>query len=466
VPGGSLGFALARYNPNGSLDPTFSGDGRQTTDFGGFDGADGVAIQPNGKVVAAGFTDTTNDFALARYNPNGSLDVTFSGDGKQRTDFGGPDIATGLALQGDGKIVVVGGGGNSTFFASFFALARYNPNGSLDPTFSGDGKQRVDFPGFEQAAGVAVQPDGKIVAVGRGGGGPDGDFLVARLNPNGSLDTSFSGDGKQTSDFGGGDEATAVTIQGNGKIVVVGGGGIDGGGSTDFSVARYNPNGSLDTTFSGDGRQRTDFAGFDEARGVGIQADGKIVAVGTGGGSTSSPSTFALARYNPNGSLDTTFSGDGRQTSGFGNVANGVALQASGKIVAAGHAGTDFGLARYNANGSLDTTFSGDGLQTTDFGFGANDEATGVVVQPDGRVVAAGFAGGGSTGNDFALARYTAAGSLDPTFSGDGKRRSDFGGSDRASGVALQGNGRIVLAGGGLGPDGTSDFALARFLGN
>jgi uncharacterized delta-60 repeat protein len=458
-------FALARYNPNGSLDTSFSGDGKQTTDFGGFDGANGVAIQPDGKIVAIGFASSANgfdDFGLARYNPNGSLDTGFSGDGKQRTDFGGPDAATGLAIQDDGKIVVVGGGGNSAFFAPTFDVARYNPNGSLDPTFSSDGKQTTDFAGSEQATGVAIQADGKIVAVGRAGGVADDDFLIARYNPNGTLDTSFSGDGRQTTDFGGPGEATGVTIQASGKIVVVGSGGANG---DDFALARYNPNGSLDTSFSGDGRQTTDFVGFDEARAVAIQASGKIVAVGTGRGSSSSPPAFALARYNTNGSLDTSFSGDGKQTTGFGSTANGVALQGDGKIVAAGHAGSDFGLARYNPNGTLDTSFSGDGLQTTDFGFGADDQATGVVLQGDGKVVAAGYAGGGVTGNDFALARYNPNGSLDPTFSGDGRRRTDFGGADRANGVVLQANGRILLAGGGLGLDQTSDFALARYLG-
>jgi uncharacterized delta-60 repeat protein len=292
--------------------------------------------------------------------------------------------------------------------------------------------------------------------------------VIARYNPNGTLDTTFSGDGKQRTDFGSGaDEATGVAVQGDGKIVVVGGGGVDGEGFLDFAVARYNPNGSLDTSFSGDGKQRTDLGGDDEASGVALQPNGKIVAVGTGGGGPENPPAFALARYNPNGSLDTTFSGDGKQTTDFGYTANGVALQANGKIVAVGHARPgDFGLARYNPNGSLDTTFSGDGLQTTDFGFGADDEATGVALQGDGKIVAAGYASGGATGGDFALARYNPNGTLDSSFSGDGRRRTDFGGNDRANGVALQANGRIVLAGDGLGPDQTRDFALARYLGN
>jgi uncharacterized delta-60 repeat protein len=181
-------------------------------------------------------------------------------------------------------------------------------------------------------------------------------------------------------------------------------------------------------------------------------------------------SDFALARYNANGSLDTSFSGDGVQMTDFGDFGDraiGVELQADGKIVAVGRAGgtADFALARYNTNGSLDTSFSGDGKQTTDFGVGAGVGANGVALQVDGKIVVAGLAGGGATGNDFALTRYNPDGSLDPSFSGDGKRRTNLGGSDGANGVALQGDGKIVAVGVGLGTDGTSDFALARYLG-
>ena len=378
---GGIDFALARYNPNGSLDPSFSGDGKQTTHFGfGSRGqANGVAVQGDGKIVAVG--SAGGDFALARYNPNGSLDTSFSGDGKQTTDFGAGDAARGVALQGDGKIVAAGftdpPGGTE------FALARYNANGSLDPSFSGDGKQTTGFADSALARGAAVQGDGKIVAIGSAGG----DFALARYNPNGTLDASFSGDGRQTTDFGGQEGANAVALQGDGKIVAVG----TDFGVGDFALARYNPNGSLDASFSGDGKQTTDFGGAgDGANGVALQSDGKIVAVG---GAASSD--FALARYNPNGSLDPSFSGDGKQTTAFGACcegANGVALQSDGKIVAVGRAaGGDFGLARYNPNGSLDPSFSGDGKQTTDLG--GLDQANGVAVQGDGKIVAVGGAG-------------------------------------------------------------------------
>ncbi len=359
-----------------------------------------MALQADGKIVVVG-SGADGDFALARYNPNGSLDTSFSGDGRQTTDFGGFDQATGVALQGDGKIVAVGGGGAD----DDVALARYNPNGSLDPSFSGDGRQMTDFGGFDDANGVALQADGKIVAVGRA---PEGDFALARYTANGSLDPTFSGDGKQTTDFGGfGEGATGVALLGDGKIVAVGDGGPDFFAG-DFALARYNPNGSLDPSFSGDGKQTTDFGDFDRARGVALQGDGKIVAVGM---AFSVDNNFALARYNPNGSLDPTFSGDGKQTTDFGGFdqANGVALRGDGKIVVVGDAGgfpSDFALARYNPDGSLDTSLSGDGQQTTDFG-GDSDAAFGVALQGDGKIVAV---GGGGADEDFALARYLRTG--------------------------------------------------------
>jgi uncharacterized delta-60 repeat protein len=396
----------------------------------------------------------------------GDLDPTFSADGRQRTNFGaGPSAAAAAVRQADGKIVAVGAADDN------FLVARYNLDGSLDPSFSGDGRVQTDFMGFDGAADVALQGN-KIVVVGAGGDpGNDGSgdgFALARLNLNGTLDTNFSGDGKQLTNidylF---DQANAVAVQANGKLVVVGRSGTDRFASccSGFALARYNPNGSLDTGFSGDGLQRTFFgANGDEAKGVAVQADGKIVAAGI-----DYDGDFALARYNMNGSLDASFSGDGRQTTDFGGLegASGVALQTNNRIVAAGRAiptssePGDFTLARYNSNGSLDPSFSGDGRQTTDFGFGADDGANDVAIQASGRIVAVGLAGGGITGDDFGLARYNVNGALDTSFSADGRKRTNFGGTDSANGVALQGDGRLVVVG-----VGNEEFALARHLGN
>jgi uncharacterized delta-60 repeat protein len=417
---GAVALVIAVANPAaappGDLDTTFDTDGKVTSDFAAsIDQGFAVALQADGKIVAAGVAVVSGmeDFALARYNTDGSLDPTFDGDGKVTTDFAGNlDQASGVAIQADGKIVAAGRADVSGTFD--FALARYNTDGSLDTGFDGDGKVTTDFAGSvnDQAFAVAIQGDGKIVAAGRADVSGTFDFALARYNADGSLDTGFDGDGKVTTDFvsGSSDQAFAVAIQGDGKIVAAG--VADVSGNNDFALARYNTDGSLDTGFDGDGKVTTDFVSgsFDQAFGLAIQGDGKLVAAGLA--SVSGAAQFSLARYNTDGSLDATFDTDGKVTTDFAgdfDQAFGLAIQADGKSVAVGAAvvsGTvDFALARYNTDGSLNTTFSGDGKVTTDFA-GMDDVAFGVAIQANGRIVAAGRVN--NAGNyDFGLARYT-----------------------------------------------------------
>src|SRR4051794_23755500 len=173
----------------GDLDVSFSGDGKQTTDFGGSDAATSVAVQTDGKIVVAG--SSGGNFALARYGADGTLDASFSGDGLVTTDLGGTDAGQDVAIQADGKIVVAGSSGGS------FAVARYTAAGGLDTSFSGDGLQTTDFGAAAGGTAVAIQADGRIVV----GGSSGGDFALARYDAQGGLDSSFSGDGKQTGDF-------------------------------------------------------------------------------------------------------------------------------------------------------------------------------------------------------------------------------------------------------------------------
>jgi uncharacterized delta-60 repeat protein len=321
----------------------------------------------------------------------GDLDPSFGEGGKVTTDVGpGSEMAAAIAIQADGKIVVAGRGGPF----SDFVLARYNTDGNLDPSFGIGGQVTTDFGGNNDAAsGVAIQADGKIVAAGSAA--PESSccqFALARYNTDGSLDPSFGTGGQVTTDFGGLDEASGVAIQADGKIVVAG----RGGPSSDFALARYNADGTLDPSFGTGGQVTTDFGGFgDAANGVAIQTDGKIVAAGTG---------FALARYNTDGSLDPSFGTGGQVTTRGGDDAFGIAIQSDGKIVAAGFISfdfnQDFALARYNVDGSLD------GMVTTDFGDRSGDVAEAVAIQADGKIVAAGGAGPCSPPCKFALARY------------------------------------------------------------
>jgi uncharacterized delta-60 repeat protein len=296
VAGGSAGgrFALARYTTDGSLDSSFGSGGRLTTWFaGGGAWVNAVAIQPDGKIVAAG--GDGRKFALARYDTNGALDNRFGADGRVRTDFGpqAKDYVIGATLQADGKIVAAGKSGYE-----WFALAKYRTDGSLDPSFGNQGRIRTRFgPGVRASADdVAVQADRKIVVAGWAGNSYV-SFALARYLPSGSLDHSFGGDGRVMTNFGPDAEAAeGVAIQSDGRIVAVG----EANYYRTFALARYLKDGSLDASFGNGGKVKTTFSGDAWASAVAIQADGRIVAAGTLGevvGNGISSGGFALARY-------------------------------------------------------------------------------------------------------------------------------------------------------------------------
>jgi uncharacterized delta-60 repeat protein len=393
----------------------------------------------------------------------GALDLTFGTNGKVITDFGGTEGRDNVALQADGKIVVAGCTASSSGFQA--VLARYLPSGALDPSFGTGGKV---FTGLVNSTprfnSVAIQADGRIVAAGSTGS-TGADFLVARYLPNGTLDPSFGTGGKATADFGAIDEAFSVAIQADGRIVAAGTSFNQDPFNIEFALARFLPNGSLDSDFDADGKVLTAIGNDSQAFGVAIQADRKIVAAGTSGNSN-----FALVRYLPDGSLDASFGTGGKVTTAIGVGFEGVgsmALQADGKIVVVGSGSgsrdTDFALVRYLPNGVLDPGFGTGGKVTTDFG--ANEEAFGVTIQANGKIVVAGETVAGNIG-DFALARYLPNGSLDSSFSFDGKVATDFGGEDLVFGVALQADGNIVAAGITFDSNDQGNFALARYLGD
>jgi uncharacterized delta-60 repeat protein len=394
------------------------------------------------------------------------LDSSFNGSGIVTTPFGsGNDYAVSAAIQGDGKIVAAGYSWNGSNYD--FAVVRYNNDGTLDTSFNGTGMVTTPFGNSDDIAlSVAIQGDGKIVVAGDSITGTSYDFALARYNPDGTLDTSFNGTGKVTTDVGSSTETGhSVAIQADGKIIVAGTSAV--GFAYVFAVVRYNSNGSLDTTFNGTGKVITAIGGTnDQGFSVAIQADGKIVVAGLS--AFNSQDDFAIVRYNNDGSLDTSFNGTGKVTTAIGSshdMAFSVALKDDGKIIAAGKSLTesyyDFAVVRYNSDGSLDTSFNGTGKVTTAIG-SADDNGNCVAIQGDGKIVVAGTSLIGSS-NDFAVVRYNSDGSLDGAFNGSGKVTTDITGLDNASSVALQGDGKIVVAG-GTSSGSNYDFAVVRYL--
>lgn len=367
----------------------------------------------------------------------GDLDTTFSGDGKWTLDFGGENIsANDLLIRPDGSIVLVGKAGafndvaimalrpdgSDTIEESFAdfggndsgrAVAR-QANGALvvagstglsdivvlrftadlqpDPSFDTDGRKVIDLGGFDDAHDVLVQPDGKIVLVGEGTAAED--IVVVRLNADGSLDGSFDGDGIATVDLGRDESAEAVALQADGKLVVVGG-TFQAQVVGDLVVVRLNANGSLDGNLDADGRRTIDLGGpSDAARAVAVQVDGKLLVFGD----RAANGDAALLRLNPDGALDATFASDGSLELDLGvvNDAADIALRSDGKIVlasteVAGAGLRDMGVSQVLPNGVLDVGFDFDGKKTIELD-GA-DTASGVAVQPDGAIVVAGTSG-------------------------------------------------------------------------
>nr|MCE2680761.1 DUF4347 domain-containing protein [Burkholderiales bacterium] len=425
--------------------PSFGiGSGKLLTSVGsGNDIANGMWLLSDGRFFLAGQSSngSNNDFALAKYNLDGTADSTFSFDGKTTDNNGtGDDIAQALAVQSDGKVLLVG---SSTVGSSIdFSLIRYLSDGSLDTSFSGDGKATNTFgvTGTDIAYAVALQSDGKAVVAGVTNNGSNNDFALARYNTNGSLDTTFSGDGKHSFDFlSTGDVPYAVAIQSDGKILLAG--QSISGTNSDFGIARVTTAGVLDTTFSGDGKQTTAVgSGEDVARSMLLQSDGKILV--SGWSSNGSNFDFAMVRYNADGSLDTTFGTAGKVTTAVGSSndkAYSMAVQADGKIILGGLAsnGTnnDFALVRYSANGVIDTSFGTAGKVITAVGSGL-DESYSLAVEADGKILVSGVSSNGSN-TDFAAVRYNIDGSLDLTFNPVNTLDAAPSYSEQASGIVL-----------------------------
>jgi uncharacterized delta-60 repeat protein len=430
-----LATALPALAASGDPDPSFGGDGSVRTDFvGQFDISFDVIVQPNGRIVAVGQAGTSTtfggaDFGIARYLSNGDPDTSFSGDGRQRTDFSGTgDSAGAVALQDDGRIVVAGVTTNASENGKF-AVVRYTTGGALDHTFSGDGKVATAFAGYFTAAAsdVAVQGDGRIVVVGsaasgtphlRGGPGEQNDIAVARYKPGGALDTTFGGgDGRVTTDFAGNfDSGHSVLVLGSGDILVAGSSQTMAGEQR-IVVVEYRPNGTLDTAFSGDGKIVVNMSPGqpESAAGIAVRGDGKIM------------------------------------------------VGASVRDAVSGTSDADLGVLLLTAGGTIATTFGGgDGMAFADFG--GTEDPDQMVRDTDGKlyfVATRPFAS--PTPQAIWVFRLTSAGAKDTSFGTSGRAELDDPDGVGGFGLAVDGSHRPVAVGRvGIGNDG--DFAVARFL--
>jgi len=522
-PGANTDFAILRYLSNGDLDTTFDGDGVAITSISaGYDSCYAVTLQPDGKIIAVGsIAQGVVDYGIVRYNSDGSLDTSFGGGGKVTTDLGGHyDNALGVALAADGKIVVAGYSYQSPW--PVFSAARYKPDGTLDTSFSNDGivLTHIFSASSDTGSDVVVQPDGKVIVIGYSGGGgsilsavrysidgsldttfggdgivnrdfrdqdemysgnlqPDGKLVIAgfakndfalgdaavyRFNADGTEDNTFNGNGLALSDQGiSNSGAEAIAIQADGKIVSAG--AVFNGTSSDFAITRHLPNGSIDTTFGNNGVTLSAFdnSAYDSITSIAIQPDGKIVAAGNTGGDT------GIARYLPNGTLDQSFGFGGLVKVTGGSTQNfvySVAIQADGKIVAGGEIAQPAGLnkfyvLRFNADGSADSTFGSGGVVVTPiFDAPSNDEVRQILIQPDAKILAIGTAY--SSSFRFAAVRYNPNGTLDPTFAGAGLLSIDVGGGSAMSG-ALQPDGKIIFVGSN-GNASSGNFIIVRTL--
>ncbi|MCB8920828.1 MAG: hypothetical protein H6662_04515 [Ardenticatenaceae bacterium] len=336
VSGGMFGspsnFAVARYHSDGSLDPTFGGSGIVTTTLSAVDYGRELALQSDGKIIVSGSSEVNGnkDFALVRYNSDGSLDSSFDGDGVVITSISGSaDEIWGIALQSDGKIVVSGDSDGGV------TIARYNSDGSLDASFGSGGIIAIPV-GQGDGNAVRIQSDGKIVVAGQ--------FAVIRLNADGSLDTTFDSDGIAMIPTG--DEAVwawDLCLLPDGRIMAV---GFRYKTSVDYDIAavRFNSDGSLDNTFGINGTIAFDLAStFAEGLAVARHSGNKVLIGGYDNGSPT------IIRLNEDGSLDTTFSDDGIIMTNSASRWHGLTVQSNGKILAAGYggAGNDFVTARF-----------------------------------------------------------------------------------------------------------------------
>ncbi len=388
----------------GLLDCSFAGSGIVITSVAaGTNSVHAVAVQPDGKILVAGSARVgfNQSFALARYTSTGILDTTFGTNGITTSSFGfGDDVINAITLQQDGKIVVAGSA--ALFGNTFFAVARYTSTGILDTSFNGNGKVTTSIEGTNnQAFAVGMQSDGKIVVAGFANASK---IALARYTPTGILDTTFgTAAGTTVTTLGTGARAYALNVQSDDTLII---GGYASVGREAFALLRYSSSGILDNSFGTNGITTTIIADSDsQAFALATQPDGNLLLAGFS--IVNAQDYCAIARYTSLGILDPTFGTNSITTTriGSGAEAYAIALQSDGKPVVAGYANVDatsqFFVARYTTTGALDTTFGTQGTVTSNLTAPVAVSFNGMTLQSDGKIIVA-----GSSQSSFTVARY------------------------------------------------------------
>ena len=460
------------FPKDGELDPTFGQGGITTASLysQGSSEINSIAIQDDGKTLAAGYTtinETFFRFSIVRYNTDGTLDNTFGTNGIVNTNIGDIGFANSIALQSDEKIIVAGtaliNGENK------FAVVRYNPNGALDNSFGDNGIVLTPI-GTSGATltSTKVQQDGKILAAGHYYNGSNEDFVLIRYNTDGSLDNNFGTNGIVATQVGASyDYAYSMAIQNDGKIILAGSGFQT---NDDYALVRYNSDGTIDNSFGINGKVFTQVGtSTDVAKSVLLQDDGKIIAAGYSYNGANYD--FSVARYDTSGFLDESFGTIGRTITNIGitnDYAYSAAIKSDGKIVLAGYSYNkndyDIAIVQYKSDGIIDSTFGTNGIVTTPVG-SANDYAYSIAIQNNGNILAAGYSEASmifsstrkftapkkpSAGieHNSTLVSYNPDGTLEESFANSGIALSQVGESYTSlSSAAIQSSGKIIVVG-------------------
>ncbi len=470
---GSKHHTLVQYDSNGMLDPAFGNGGiLRESISANQDCARSLLTGSDNKIKVGGYrNEADSDFSILALNADGSRDQMFSSDGLISAYLGVAKFrnerVNALAVQQDGKTVAVS---YDSTLGNLFAFVRFNCDGSIDPSFDGDGKVALLPPSGSgvqndgSANAISIQPDGKIVAAGNAidRSANRADIILMRLLPDGSPDPSFGINGVvATRPSQSRTTIRGLAIQSDGRIVVAGEVG-PGSSSSTFIVVRYMPNGSLDSTFGTGGIVITQFQTKDGAYSVVLQMDGRIVVSGYSTPGTGGFPIGAMERLNDNGTLDSSFGQGGKLLTGIRFISS--AIQPDGKILLLPDV-SPFSVGRVNADGSWDQTF-GDGGGFVDTAVGFSSKATSIVLEGDGKILLAGYSKANQLGyDDFTIVRYTNKGQLDFSFDGDGIVVTPVSNlADRAYAVAMQPDGRIVVGGNSFSNETMDDIAVARYF--